>query len=511
VDSAEWWRDAVIYEVYPRSFTDSTGDGTGDLPGVTQRLPYLRDLGVDAIWLTPFYRSPMHDGGYDVADHRDVDPLFGTLADFDALRTRAGELGLRVIVDLVPNHSSSAHPWFVEALAAPPGAPARDRYIFRRGRGRRPPNDWESVFGGIAWERVPDGQWYLHLFDVSQPDFNWRHPQVRAEFESILRYWLDRGVDGFRVDVAHGLLKAEGLPDVGYPNQMRLRSRAELPYWDQDDSHEIFRSWRAILDSYPGDRMAVAEAWVSPPSRLTRYLAVDEFHQAFNFDLLTAPWSATAYREVIDDCLAASATVGATTTWVLSNHDVRRHRTRLGGGLPRARAATLTMLALPGSAYLYQGEELGLPEVLDLPDAVRQDPEFRRSGGRMIGRDGCRVPLPWSGTAPPFGFTTAPAAWLPAPASWAGLTVEKQEADPASTLSFYRAALRLRRKYAGGELAWHDAPPDVLHFTGRGGLRCVVNLGSTPVPLPQGYRDPLLSSNGRLAGGTLPPDTAAWF
>jgi alpha-glucosidase len=514
VDNAEWWRDAVIYEVYPRSFADSTGDGTGDLPGLTHRLPYLRDLGVDAIWLTPFYRSPMIDGGYDVADHRDVDPLFGTLADFDALRSRVHELGLRLVVDLVPNHSSTAHPWFVEALASPHGSAIRERYVFRPGRGRtgaRPPNDWESVFGGIAWSRVPDGDWYLHLFDPSQPDFNWRHPDVRAEFESILRYWLDRGVDGFRIDVAHGLIKAEDLPDVGYRDQMLRRSEAELPYWDQDDIHEIYRSWRVILDSYPGDRMAVAEAWVSPPERLRRYLAADELHQAFNFDFLTAPWNADGYREVIDACLAASAAVGATTTWVLSNHDVPRHRTRLGGGLARARAATLMMLALPGSAYLYQGEELGLPEVLDLPREVRRDPEFLRSKGKLPGRDGCRVPMPWSGTAPPFGFTAAPAAWLPAPPSWAALTVEAQEADPASTLSFYRTALRLRRKYAGGTLAWHDATPDTLNFTGRGGLRCVVNLGTAPVPLPRGYRDPLLTSSGPLAGGVLPPDTAAWF
>jgi alpha-glucosidase len=510
VDSPQWWRDAVIYEVYVRSFADGTGDGTGDLPGLTARLPYLRDLGVDAIWLTPFYRSPMIDGGYDVADHRDVDPLFGNLADFDALLSRAHELGIRLIVDLVPNHSSWAHPWFVEALAAPPQSPARNRYIFRPGRGAAPPNDWESVFGGLAWERVPDGEWYLHLFDRSQPDFNWRHPDIPAEFASIIRYWLDRGVDGFRVDVAHGLIKAEDLPDVGYPDQMSRRHETELPYWDQDDIHEIYRSWRAILDSYPGDRMAVAEAWVSPPTRLGRYVAADEFHQAFNFDFLMAPWSAAAYREVIDDCLAASAIVGATTTWVLSNHDVKRHPTRLGS-LARARAATLMMLALPGSAYLYQGEELGLPEVVDLPDEVRQDPEFLRSGGKNPGRDGCRLPLPWSGTAPPFGFTTAPTAWLPAPPTWAPLTVEAQAADPDSTLSFYRRALALRRaRPAGGELVWHDAPPEVLHFTGRGGLRCVVNLGTTPVPLPQGYGDPQLTS-AALDSGKLPPDTAAWF
>ncbi len=511
MDSPGWWRDAVIYEVYPRSFADGTGDGTGDLPGVTARLPYLCDLGVDAIWLTPFYRSPMIDGGYDVADFRDVDPLFGTLADFDALLDRAHGLGLRVIVDIVPNHTSAAHPWFQEALASPPGSPARERYIFRPGRGPGgdlPPNDWESVFGGIAWERVPDGQWYLHLFDPSQPDVNWEHPEVRAEYESILRYWLDRGVDGFRIDVAHGLVKAKGLPDVGRPDQMRLRSRAVLPYWDQDGVHEVFQSWRRILDSYPGQRIAVAEAWVSPPERLCRYVAPDELHQAFNFDLLEAKWSAKEYREVVDSCLAASATVGATTTWVLSNHDVQRHATRLGS-LARARAATLMMLALPGSAYLYQGEELGLPEVLDLPVEVRKDPEFFRSGGRRPGRDGCRVPIPWSGDAPPYGFTGAPTSWLPAPDDWAPLTVAAQDADPDSTLALYRAALRLRRGLPRDHIpvVWHESAEDVLDFTGRGGLRCVVNLGTAPVPLPGGYA----LASGPVPDGTLPPDTAAWF
>jgi alpha-glucosidase len=514
VDSS-WWRDAVIYEVYVRSFADGTGDGTGDLPGLTQRLPYLRELGVDAIWLTPFYRSPMVDGGYDVADHRDVDPLFGTRADADTLLDRAHALDLRVIVDVVPNHTSSAHPWFVEALAAPPGSPARDRYVFRPGRpasddpGGAPPNDWESVFGGRAWTRVPDGEWYLHLFDPAQPDLNWWHPQIRAEYESILRYWLDRGVDGFRIDVAHGMIKATGLPDVGYPDQLRLRSRAVLPYFDQDGVHDVFRSWRKILDSYPGDRMAVAEAWVSPPGRLSRYVAADGLHQAFNFDFLSAPWSAPAYREVIDACLTASAQVGATTTWVLSNHDTHRHATRLGS-LARARAATLLMLALPGSAYLYQGEELGLPEVLDLPAGTRQDPEFFRTGGQRLGRDGCRVPMPWSADPPAFGFTSAAAGWLPAPVDWGRLSVAAQDADPQSTLALYRSALRIRRDFSGGTLTWHRAPPDVLHCTGRGGLRCVVNLGTDPVDLPRGYGDPQLTS-GPLTAGRLPPDTAAWF
>jgi alpha-glucosidase len=316
-------------------------------------------------------------------------------------------------------------------------------------------------------------------------------------------------VDGFRIDVAHGLVKAKGLPDVGYPDQMRLRSRAVLPYWDQDDVHEIFRSWRRILDSYPGERIAVAEAWVSPPERLCRYVAPDELHQAFNFDFLQAPWSAKEYREVIDGCLTASGLVGATTTWVLSNHDVQRHVTRLGS-LARARAATLLMLALPGSAYLYQGEELGLPEVLALDAGVRQDPEFFRTDGQRLGRDGCRVPLPWSGDTPPYGFSTAPTSWLPAPSDWAPLTAAAQETEPDSTLWLYRDALRIRRSLPAGPdpVRWHDSPPDVLDFTGRAGLRCVVNLSNLPVPLPSsGY----VLASGPVSGGELPPDTAAWF
>jgi alpha-glucosidase len=501
----KWWRDAVIYEVYVRSFADGTGDGEGDLAGLRTRLPYLRDLGVDAIWLTPFYTSPMADGGYDVADYRDVDPRFGTLADFDAMLADAHELGLRVIVDIVPNHTSSAHPWFVEALATPPGSPARDRYIFSDAV-----NDWESVFGGAAWTRVPDGQHYLHLFDPSQPDLNWRNGEVRAEFESILRFWLDRGVDGFRIDVAHGMIKAVGLPPVGHSGQISLLGRAVLPYFDQDEVHDIYRAWRKILDSYPGDRMAVAEAWASTPQRLARYVAPDELHQAFNFDLLDAAWSAPVMRSTIDRCLAAARTVGAPATWVLSNHDKQRHLTRYGG-VDRARAAALLMLALPGSVYLYQGEELGLPEVLDLPDGCRQDPVWLRSGGAEPGRDGCRIPMPWSGDVPPFGFNATGAAWLPSPASWAPLTAQSQAGRPDSTLCLYRDALRLRRsRPADATLAWHDAPPDVLHFSGRGGVRCVVNLGGAPVPVPEGYGEPLLAS-GALADGNLPPDTAAWF
>ncbi|MGV9211205.1 glycoside hydrolase family 13 protein [Micromonospora sp. RB23] len=524
----DWWRSAVVYQVYVRSFADSNGDGVGDLEGIRERLPYLRDLGVDALWLTPFYTSPMIDGGYDVADYRDVDPMFGTLADFDAMITDAHALGLRIIVDLVPNHTSSAHRWFVDALAAGPGSPERARYLFTDGQGAHgelPPNDWESIFGGPAWTRVADGQWYLHLFDPAQPDLNWRHPEVRAEFEDVLRFWLDRGVDGFRVDVAHGMIKAEGLPDVGFSTattgqrQVELLGKGRLPYFDQDEVHEIYRAWRPILDSYPGRRMAVAEAWAETPQRLARYIGPDELHQAFSFDFLDATWSADSFRKVIDTALAEATVVGAPTTWVLSNHDKQRHVTRYGDGpegLRRARAASLLMLALPGSAYLYQGEELGLPEVLDLPDQLRQDPAFLRTGES---RDGCRVPIPWSGELAPYGFGPAGSelSWLPAPATWRALSVTAQAGTPGSTLELYRTALRIRREHPAlaadaGEVTWSQTEPGVLAFTrgaGDAALTCVVNFGAAPVAL-DGYGTPVVASTP-LTDHLLPVDAAAWL
>ena len=520
-----WWRDAVIYQVYVRSFADSNGDGVGDLTGIRQRLPHLVDLGVDALWITPFYVSPMADGGYDVADYRDVDPMFGTLDDFDALCADAHRLGLRVIVDIVPNHTSSQHPWFTEALAAPPGSPARDRYIFRPGRGEQgelPPNDWESVFGGPAWTRItePDGtpgQWYLHLFAPEQPDLNWTNPVVHQEFADILRFWLDRGVDGFRVDVAHGMIKDPALPDVGTTGQAKLLGTRPLPYFDQDGVHDIYRDWRKILDSYPGERIAVAEAWVHGADRMAAYVRPDELHQAFNFEYLTTEWDAVALRTVIDSSLAATAAVGAPTTWVLSNHDVVRHVTRYGGGelgLRRARAAALLMLALPGSAYLYQGEELGLPEVTDLPEEVLADPIWERSGHTERGRDGCRVPIPWEGPTPPFGFGTD-ASWLPMPESWRSLTVEAQRSDPESTLSLYRTALRIRREHPAlgdGTLRWLPAPDGVLAFGRDPGFTCVVNLSETTVDVSE-YGNLLCVSSSPTASRIteLPPDTAAWF
>ncbi|MEU4118001.1 glycoside hydrolase family 13 protein [Kitasatospora sp. NPDC028055] len=537
-----WWRDAVIYQVYPRSFADSNGDGMGDLPGIRSRLPYLRDLGVDAVWLSPFYASPQADAGYDVADYRAVDPMFGTLLDADALIRDAHRLGLRIIVDLVPNHSSDQHEWFQRALREGPGSPLRDRYHFRPGKGENgelPPNDWESIFGGPAWTRTEDpdgtpGDWYLHLFAPEQPDFNWENPAVADEFRSILRFWLDMGVDGFRIDVAHGLVKAPGLPDLGGADQLKLLGNDVMPFFDQDGVHEIYRSWRRILDEYPGQRIGVAEAWTPTVQRTANYVRPDELHQAFNFQYLGTDWDAAALREVIDLSLDSMRPVDAPTTWVLSNHDVTRHATRFANepglgtqirtpgdralGLRRARAATLLMLALPGSAYVYQGEELGLPDVTDLPDEVRQDPSFFRQAGQDGYRDGCRVPIPWSGTEAPYGFgpVAGGPSWLPQPAEWAGLSVEAQTGDPSSTLELYRSALAVRRAQpdlgAGTGVEWLDAPEGTLAFR-RGSFVCTVNTTGEPVRIPVPGRLLLSSTELGTDGGetVLAPDSTGWW
>ncbi|WP_328313277.1 glycoside hydrolase family 13 protein [Streptomyces sp. NBC_00442] len=514
---AGWWRDAVIYQVYVRSFADGDGDGVGDLPGITARLPYVKELGADAVWLTPFYASPQADGGYDVADYRSVDPLFGSLSDADDLVREAHRLGLRIIVDVVPNHTSDQHAWFRAALA---GGPARERYHFRPGTGpdgQLPPNDWESVFGGPAWTRVADGDWYLHLFAPEQPDLNWDHPEVRAEFDSVLRFWLDLGVDGFRIDVAHGMVKAAGLPDIGAKEQAKLIGSQVLPFFDQDGVHEIHRGWRELLDGYDGERIAVAEAWAPSPERLALYVRPDELHQAFNFQFLTCPWDGERMRATVDASLAATGAVGAPTTWVLSNHDVVRHVTRYGGGaqgLRRARAATLFTLALPGSAYLYQGEELGLPEVTDLPDDVRQDPAFHRASGQDGFRDGCRVPLPWTADGPSYGFGAA-APWLPQPSAWRGLSVASQSGDPHSTLELYRAALALRRELPGlgdGTMHWLPAPEGVLAFA-RPGFVCTLNTLDREVQLPFPGRPLLTSAAVEFddARAVLPGESAVWW
>ncbi|MCM2579025.1 glycoside hydrolase family 13 protein [Streptomyces meridianus] len=549
---APWWRDAVIYQVYIRSFADDSGDGIGDLDGLRRRLPYLADLGVDALWLNPWYTSPMADGGYDVADYRDIDPSFGTLEDAKAMIAEAHEQGLRVVIDIVPNHTSDQHAWFQEALAAEPGAPARDLYHFRPGKGvegDEPPNDWRSVFGGPAWTRTTNadgtpGEWYLHLFASEQPDLNWDNQVVRDEFESILKFWFDLGVDGVRIDVANSLLKEPGLPDVGTSDIELLTSDPdaggpEHPHWDRNGVHEIFRGWRAVADSYDDPRVFVAEAWVGTPQRLARYVRPDELHTAFNFDYLQAPWRPAQLRSAIDTSIAALGAVGAPPTWVLSNHDVARHVTRyaveqtekqirslahvadadidLELGTRRARAAALLMLALPGGAYVYQGEELGLWEVTDLPEELLQDPTWKRSEHTDRGRDGCRVPLPWSGDEPPFGYSPEDAhaePWLPQPAAWKHLTPEAQAGDPGSMLELYRSALRIRRAQSAlgdGELTWESEPDAAVQSFTRGApdFRCVVNFGSEPAELPA-HREVLLSSVP-LEDGRLPGDAAVWL
>ncbi|MEJ8634603.1 glycoside hydrolase family 13 protein [Streptomyces sp. MS2.AVA.5] len=516
-EGRDWWRDAVIYQVYVRSFADSDGDGIGDLRGATERLPHLAELGIDAVWLTPFYASPQADGGYDVADYRAVDPLFGDLADADDLVRTAHELGLRVIVDVVPNHTSDQHPWFLAALADPDPDGARRRYHFRPGRGAHgelPPNDWESVFGGPAWTRTPDGAWYLHLFAPEQPDLNWDNQEVHEEFDSVLRFWLDLGVDGFRIDVAHGMVKAAGMPDIGHGEQASLIGSQTLPFFDQDGVHEIHRGWRRLLDSYPGERIGVAEAWAPSAERLALYVRPDELHQAFNFQFLRCPWEPAAMRSVIDESLAATASVGAPTTWVLSNHDVVRHPTRYGGGaqgLRRARAAALLMLALPGSTYIYQGEELGLPEVTDLPSEVRQDPAFFRAAGQDGFRDGCRVPIPWTAKGPSYGFGEG-GSWLPQPAEWGALSVAAQTGDPLSTLELYRSALALRRQLPGGPMRWLPGP-DGLLVLARNGLVCTLNTTASVVELPTPGRLLISSDVMDQPGDTarIPADSCAWW
>ncbi|MFI9486926.1 glycoside hydrolase family 13 protein [Promicromonospora sp. NPDC052451] len=543
---ATWWRQAAVYQIYPRAFADADGDGIGDLPGITAHVPYLRELGVDAVWLSPFYPSALADGGYDVDDYRDVDPRLGTLDDFDALVAALHDAGIKLIVDLVPNHTSDRHVWFQEALRSPKGSPARDRYIFRDGKGpdgAEPPADWQSVFGGPAWEPVGDGQWYMHHFATEQPDLNWKNPEVRADFLHTLRFWSDRGVDGFRVDVAHGLAK-----DLGE----ELPSQAELdatprdgnhPLWDRDDVHDIYAEWRTVFDSYDPPRTAVAEAWVAADRR-ARYASAHGLGQAFNFDLLEADFDAGQFREIITFNLELAETSGSSTTWVFSNHDVVRHATRYGLpprgtgaaggdhtaekqgkrwllsggtepvlqrelGLRRARAATLLELALPGSSYLYQGEELGLHEVADIPDESRQDPTFFRSPGIEIGRDGCRVPLPWTREGASFGFGAGPAD-LPQPDWFGDLAVEVQEQDPASTLALYRRALTLRRELQTDEtMEWHDTGrDDVLAFRRPNGWLSVTNFGDDVVDLPAGE---VLLTSAPLDGGRLPGATTAWL
>jgi alpha-glucosidase len=534
----DWWRDAVIYQVYPRSFADGNGDGIGDLPGIMARLPEIAELGIDAIWLSPFYTSPQNDAGYDVADYRDIDPVFGTLRDAENLISAAHDLGLRIIVDVVPNHSSNEHPWFQQALRSLPGSLERSRYMFRDGLGEEgelPPNNWESVFGGPAWTRVtePDGtpgQWYLHLFDSSQPDFNWENPEVWDMFRNVLRFWLERGVDGFRVDVAHGLIKEVGLPNRPEVDTAVLGDGG--PFWDQDGVHDVYRDWRKVLEEYGPDRVLCAEAWVLPLEKMAWYVRPDEMHQAFNFGYLATPWNAEALTSVIVESLAAFGGVGGPSTWVLSNHDVIRHRSRLSTdfsqegpptgigplspakpdetvGLRRARAATALMLALPGSAYLYQGEELGLPEAIDIPDDKRQDPTFFRTHGERYGRDGCRVPLPWEADALAFGFNHTGESWLPQPAVFRELARDQQKGQTGSTLELYKKLLSLRMEHqlGRGEVNWLEGYPSGVVALVNRDVAVIANVTAEPQDLPDGD---ILAVSSDLVGGRLAADQTAW-
>jgi alpha-glucosidase len=533
-----WWRSAVIYQIYIRSFADGNGDGTGDLAGVRSRLGYLRDLGVDAIWFTPWYASPLADGGYDVEDYTTIHPSFGELAEAEALIREALALGIRTIIDVVPNHISDQHPWFKAALASPPGSPERERFWFHPGKGPNGdemPNHWASNFSGDTWTRTtnPDGttgEWYLHLFTPEQPDLNWNHPDVRQMHEDVLRFWFDRGVAGVRIDSAALLIKDPELSEV--PDDPAPGAH---PNTDRDEVHDVYRSWRAVADSYPGTRVLVGEVWMPDTERFAKYLRSDEMHTAFNFDFMARPWSADEFRQSIDSMLDAHAPVGAPSTWVLSNHDVTRPVTRYGRedssfafatkrfntptdlelGRRRARAAALLTAALPGSLYVYQGDELGLPEAEEIPRDLLQDPMHFRSDGVDPGRDGCRVPIPWSGTQPPYGFTPEGASaepWLPQPDDWAQYTVETQAGDSSSMLSLYRSALSIRRSHPAlgdGTLTWIDSEPGVLAFSRGLGFVNVTNLSGEAVALPAYTR--LLLSSAPLVGGLLPPDSTAWL
>ena len=540
---SEWWRSGVIYQIYPRSFADASGDGIGDLKGIEQKLDSLAALGIDAVWLSPFFKSPQKDGGYDVADYIDVDPLFGTLQDFDSMLAKAHSLGLRVMIDLVPNHTSDRHQWFQKALSSEPGSPERKFYHFKDGLGENgelPPNNWVSMFGGPAWTRVKEkdgtpGQWFVHLFDSSQPDLNWSNEKVQEAFEEILKFWLDRGVDGFRVDQPHAMAKAKGLPDHPYVAEAGagfIEGRENPPMWFQEEVHPIFRRWRKILERYEGDRAMCGEAYVYPLSLMAQWVRPDEFHQTFNFRFLDAGWDPSKLFDAINESFEAFDGVGAPSTWVLNNHDVIRHRSRFGGhygrstasdgvgpnqpqpdnelGLTIAKGATLFMLGLPGASYLYQGEELGLPEHTTLEDKFRQDPTFARTKGKRVGRDGCRVPLPWDQSSDSSGFSATGKAWLPQPESYRELARSLQESDASSTLAFYKSSLALRKELALGEgsFSWvsgHTGPESLAYE--NSGIRVIYNFGKNPIEIGNAR---VLISSQPLNSGQLETNGCVW-
>lgn len=506
-----WWRDAVTYQIFMPSFADGNGDGLGDFPGIIQKLPYLAELGVDAVWLTPFYASPQADEGYDVADYRSVDPRYGTLDDFKKMVDRAHELGLKIIIDIVPNHTSSEHPWFKAALAAKPGSPERDRYLFLDGQGENgelPPNSWPSIFGGSAWTRIKgEKQWYMHLFAAEQADLNWRNPEVRAEFSSILRFWLDLGVDGLRIDTPGALIKEKGFPDR-HQTIAEMFATHDSPFLHQPEVHEIYREWHKIIEEYD-DRCIMGEVFAKPFERGLDYIRPDEMNQRFYFDYLEAPWETKELKRVIDQSLAGMQKAQAELIWLTSSHDQVRSASRLGMtkagmvlpgidihveqpnrllGLQRARAlATLTMF-LPGAACIYYGEELGLPDHTTMDNKYRHDPRHIRSKGAEVGRDGGRCPLPWVHDEAAFGFSTTGKRWLPQPDVYEEYAIDVQQEDEDSTLSLYRELLSIRREYGLGrsDFTWLESPrTDVLRAR-SGQLELIINMGYSPIEMPEG-------------------------
>ncbi|CAB4618871.1 MAG: alpha-amylase [Actinobacteria bacterium] len=537
-----WWRQAVIYQIYPRSFADGNADGIGDLKGIISRVPYLKSLGIDAVWMSPFYPSALADGGYDVDDYRDIDPRIGTLQEFDVLVEELHKVGIRVIIDIVPNHSGDNHVWFQAALKAGKGSPERDRYIFRDGKGENGeirPSELVSHFGPTAWTRItePDGtpgQWYMHLFAKEQPDFNWDNQEVRDDFLKTMRFWSDRGVDGYRIDVAHAL--AKNLKDGHLPSRLELsldemKKDGTDDLFDRDEVHEIYADWRKIFNEYDPPRVAVAEAWVHAHRR-PAYASTNGLGQSFNFDMLGAGWNKKNVKEIADFNLKAAKKSGSSTTWVLSNHDIVRHATRFAFpeitdfskwykanrftaqvneklGLDRARAMTMLLLALPGSTYLYQGEELGLQEALQIPADQMQDPQFFRNPDVGLSRDGCRVPLPWSRSGSSFGFGEN-GSHLPQPEWFGNSSVEAQDGVKGSTLELYRELLSLRKQLQTTENhTWinHWLQPGVLHFMRNNGWHSVTNFGDKPVKLPKGE---LLATSMPLVDGKLPANATAW-
>jgi len=520
---SQWWDTAVGYEVYIRSFADADGDGTGDLPGLIDRLDHLEALGIDVVWITPFMPSPGADHGYDVADYRDIDPLFGTLDDFDRLIAEAHGRGIRILVDIVPNHTSSRHPWFVDA-AFGPDSDHRDWYLWRDpAPDGGPPNNWVSYFGGPAWTfDEASGQYYCHLFLPEQPDLDWRTPAVRAAFDDVLRFWLDRGADGFRIDVAHALLKDPSFRDnpqiseipPGADPMNTFLSFDHLHDLDQDDNVEIFRRWNRVAAEY--DALLLGEIALDDFDRVRRYSdGGDALHRVF---ALRTTWMAWNPDYVAASVRELASTVGAGVAWAFSCHDQPRPVTRFGGGAKgaeRAMLLTTLSLALDGMPFLYQGQELGIGDGEPL-GGVREDPIAVRNQG-AAGRDGCRTPMPWSG-GPQNGFTTAAESWLPAAARPSGETVEAQNSEPGSWLERHQVLLSLWRELRGDADAPAELLPtdhDLLVAARRGRIMAVANLAehNTDADLPDGEWTVVFSSRDGRSDETLrgpvavPPET----